>query len=41
MTKGYSGADLKALSQEAAMIPLREITDIANCDIGNIRPLKM
>lgn len=28
MTKGYSGADLKALSTEAAMMPLREITDV-------------
>ena len=39
MTKGYSGADLKALSAEAAMIPLRSIEDIANVDINNIRPL--
>lgn len=36
-TKGYSGADLKNLSVEAAMIPLRSITDIANVDINNIR----
>jgi SpoVK/Ycf46/Vps4 family AAA+-type ATPase len=28
LSKGYSGADLKSLSQEAAMIPLRSITDI-------------
>ena len=28
LTKGYSGADLKALSTEAAMMPLREITDV-------------
>ena len=28
MTKGYSGADLKTLSTEAAMMPLREITDV-------------
>ncbi len=41
MTKGYSGADLKCLSQEAAMMPLREITDVQNCDISNIRPLKL
>ena len=39
MTKGYSGADLKALSAEAAMIPLRSIEDIENCDAANIRPL--
>jgi SpoVK/Ycf46/Vps4 family AAA+-type ATPase len=37
MTKGFSGADLKNLSVEAAMIPLRSISDIANVDINNIR----
>lgn len=37
LTKGYSGADLKILSQEAAMMPLRSITDIANMDANNIR----
>lgn len=41
VTKGYSGADLKALSTEAAMMPLREITDVQNCDVSNIRPLKL
>ena len=41
MTKGYSGADLKSLSTEAAMMPLREITDVQNCDVANIRPLKL
>lgn len=41
LTKGYSGADLKALSTEAAMIPLRSIEDIANVDINNIRPLNL
>lgn len=41
MTKGYSGADLKNLSTEAAMMPLREITDVQNCDISCIRPLKL
>ena len=30
-TKGFSGADLKALSTEAAMMPLREIVDVQNC----------
>ena len=39
MTKGYSGADLKALSAEAAMIPLRSIEDIENVVAANIRPL--
>lgn len=37
LTKGFSGADLKNLSVEAAMIPLRSISDIANVDINNIR----
>lgn len=41
MTKGYSGADLKGLSAEAAMIPLRSIADIANVDINNIRPTEL
>lgn len=41
ITKGYSGADLKNLSVEAAMIPLRSITDIANVDINNIRPTNL
>jgi SpoVK/Ycf46/Vps4 family AAA+-type ATPase len=41
MTKGYSGADLKALSAEAAMVPLRSIEDIENVDISNIRPLTL
>ena len=37
LTRGYSGADLKNLSVEAAMMPLRSITDIASVDINNIR----
>jgi len=41
LTKGYSGADLKSLSAEAAMIPLRSIEDIENVDIENIRPLTL
>lgn len=41
VTKGYSGADLKALSAEASMIPLRDITDIENVDIQNIRALNL
>ena len=28
LTRGYSGSDLKELSQEAAMVPLRTIADI-------------
>lgn len=41
MTKGYSGADLKGLSAEAAMIPLRSIADIANVDINKIRATEL
>ena len=41
ITKGYSGADLNALCAEAAMIPLRDIEDITNIDINNIRPLQL
>lgn len=37
LTKGYSGADLKNLSVEAAMVPLRSIMDMATVDINNIR----
>jgi len=39
MTKGYSGSDLSNLSSEAAMVPLRSLTDIVNIDITTIRPL--
>ena len=38
LSKGYSGADLKNLSVEAAMVPLRQITDITKVDINSIRP---
>lgn len=41
LTKGYSGADLKNLSQEAAMMPLRSITDITNIDAAAIRPTEL
>lgn len=41
LTKGYSGADLKVLSTEAAMMPLREIADVQNCDAESIRPLNL
>ena len=41
ITRGYSGADLKNLSVEAAMIPLRSISDIASVDIGKIRPTEL
>lgn len=41
LTKGFSGADLKALSTEAAMMPLREIVDVQNCQTEDIRPLEL
>ena len=37
LTKGYSGADLKSLSAEAAMVPLRQIEDISKIEADNIR----
>ena len=37
LTKGYSGADLKGLSAEAAMMPLRSLADISNIDASTIR----
>eukprot|EP00466_Bigelowiella_natans_P002537 jgi/Bigna1/92969/estExt_fgenesh1_pm.C_1220001 len=40
-TAGYSGADLHALSTEAAMGPMRDITDIQNVSAGNVRPINM
>jgi SpoVK/Ycf46/Vps4 family AAA+-type ATPase len=40
-TRGYSGSDLKNLSTEAALMPLREIKDVQNCQLDSIRPLKL
>ena len=41
VSKGYSGADLKNLSVEAAMVPIRSIPDICNVDVKNIRPTNL
>jgi SpoVK/Ycf46/Vps4 family AAA+-type ATPase len=41
LTLGYSGADLKSLCTDAALMPTREIDDILKFDIKNIRTVKM
>lgn len=41
MTKGYSGADLKSLCTEAAMVPLRSITNFADLDPDSIRSVNL
>jgi SpoVK/Ycf46/Vps4 family AAA+-type ATPase len=41
LTIGYSGADLKSLCSEAAMIPLRNCMNIENLEVDQIRPLNV
>ena len=36
-TKGYSGSDLINVCKEAAMMPIRSIEDITNCELENLR----
>ncbi|GAV75690.1 AAA domain-containing protein/MIT domain-containing protein [Cephalotus follicularis] len=40
-TEGYSGSDLQALCEEAAMMPIRELgTNILNVKANQVRPLR-
>lgn len=40
-TKGYSGADIKALCTEAAMGPIRNISDIRTIMVESVRPISL
>ncbi|KAM7456073.1 hypothetical protein BLSTO_03175 [Blastocystis sp. subtype 1] len=37
----YSGSDIKVLCKEAAMGPIREVTDLMSIDASKIRPIQM
>jgi len=39
LTKGYSGADMRGLCAEAAMVPLRNINDISEISSESLRPI--
>jgi SpoVK/Ycf46/Vps4 family AAA+-type ATPase len=39
LTDGYSGSDMDGLIREAALGPIRDITDIANVNINEVRPI--
>ncbi|KAF1787821.1 P-loop containing nucleoside triphosphate hydrolase [Phytophthora cactorum] len=40
-TKGYSGADVRALCTEAAMGPIRTCADIRTMDADSVRPINL
>ncbi|KAL7689381.1 putative AAA+ ATPase domain, ATPase, AAA-type, core, Vps4 oligomerization [Plasmopara halstedii] len=40
-TKGYSGADVRALCTEAAMGPIRNCADISTMDATSVRPINL
>eukprot|EP01155_Anaeramoeba_flamelloides_P044536 Anaeramoba_flamelloidesc38226_g1_i2.p1 GENE.c38226_g1_i2~~c38226_g1_i2.p1 ORF type:complete len:139 (+),score=35.39 c38226_g1_i2:309-725(+) len=37
LTVGYSGADIHSICQEAALSPIREISDILSIDVNTVR----
>lgn len=41
LSRGYSGADIQELCKEAAMNPLRNIPDIREVNLDDIRPLEV